>query len=58
LIAFENVLQSLLAILEDPFDIAPNKKPVNQRPASRAIANLIQTERSTVSFLEGVRVMP
>ena len=54
----KKLLQPLLPILENSFDITANKEPVNQCPASWAIADAIQTERASVALLESMGVMP
>ena len=54
----KKLLHPLLPISEDPFNIAPHKKPVDERSAARAIAHVVQAERASVALFEGVRVMP
>lgn len=47
-----------MSILENAFDIAPHEEPMDERATARAIAHLIEAERSAIPFLEGMRVMP
>ena len=48
----------LLPVLEDPFHIASHEKPIDERPAARAVAHVVQAKRAAVALLESVRVMP
>lgn len=54
----EKFLQPLSLIVEDPFDIPPHEKPVHQRPAARAIADVVGAKGAAVALFEGVRVRP
>jgi len=54
----EQFLESLLPILENPVDITPHKKPVDQRPAPGAIAHTVEAEGAAVALLKSVGMMP
>ncbi len=54
----KKLLHPLLPILEDAFNIAPDEQPVAERPAARAIADVVGAKCPAVPLLEGVRVMP
>lgn len=54
----KKLLHPLLPISEDPLDIAPRKKPVDERPAARPVAHVVQAKCAAVALLESVRVMP
>lgn len=54
----EQLSQAPLPIAEYAFDIASHKQPLNQRPAARAIPNMVQAGGAAVALFEGVRMMP
>lgn len=50
----EQLLQLLLPVAEDPFDVATHEEPVNPGATTREEAHMVQAEGAAVAFLEGV----